>query len=120
VIDPDAAVQLSAVVVPFTSHWAPFWVGLGALALDLIAALVLTSIGRRRLPYRVWRRIHWAAYAAWPMALAHGLGTGSDRGTAWMRTADAVCVGVVGAALAWRLTGTETQTGAHARDRVAA
>jgi sulfoxide reductase heme-binding subunit YedZ len=123
VIDPDAAVQLTAVLVPFTARWAPVWVGLGALALDLVAALVLTSLVRRRLPYPLWRRIHWAAYAAWPLALAHGLGAGTDRGTGWMRAVDAACVGLVGAALVWRLSGTDDRgrgDRAPAQDRVAA
>ncbi len=107
VIDPDAAVQLTAVVIPFTAHWAPFWVGLGAVALDLVAALVVTSLVRRRLPYRFWRRLHWAAYAAWPLALAHGLGAGSDRATGWGRAVDVLCVSAVGAALAWRVLALE-------------
>lgn len=122
VVDPDAAVQLTAVLVPFTAHWAPFWIGLGALALDLVVALVLTSLARRRLPYPLWRRIHWAAYAAWPLALAHGLGAGTDRGTEWLRVVDALCVGLVGAALAWRLTGADKAEPARRprRDRLAA
>jgi sulfoxide reductase heme-binding subunit YedZ len=122
VVDPDAAVQLTAVLVPFTAHWAPFWIGLGALALDLVVALVLTSLVRRRLPHTLWRRIHWAAYAAWPLALAHGLGAGTDRRTEWLRIVAALCVGLVGAALAWRLTGAEqAQPGRRAaRDRLAA
>ena len=103
VIDPQASVQLAAVVVPFVSHWAQFWVGLGALALDLVAALVVTSLLRKRLPYRLWRRIHWAAYAAWPLALAHGIGAGTDAGTEWLRAVNALCVLAVGAALAWRV-----------------
>jgi sulfoxide reductase heme-binding subunit YedZ len=103
VIDPMASVQLVAVLVPFTSAWAPLWIGLGALALDLVAALVVTSLLRRRLPDALWRRVHWAAYAAWPLALVHGLGAGTDRATEWTRVVDALCVGLVGAALAWRV-----------------
>lgn len=118
VVDPDAAVQLTAVLVPFTAHWAAFWVGLGALALDLVVVLVLTSLVRTRLPYTLWRRIHWASYAAWPLALAHGLGAGTDRGTEWLRVVDAVCIGLVGAALAWRLT-TAEQAQPAPRDRLA-
>ena len=123
VIDPDAAVQLTAVLVPFTAHWAPFWIGLGALALDLVVALVLTSLVRRRLPYRLWRRVHWAAYAAWPLSLVHGLGAGTDRGTGWMRAVDAACIGLVGAALVWRLSGADgpkRDERASAGDRLAA
>lgn len=120
VLDPYAAVQLTAVLVPFSSR-APFWVGLGALAVDLIAALVVTSLVRRRLPYSVWRGIHWAAYAAWPLALAHGLGAGTDRGTGWMRAVDALCIGVVGGALAWRVSGLEKEMPRKPdRDRLAA
>jgi methionine sulfoxide reductase heme-binding subunit len=103
VVDPQANVQLAAVIVPFVSQWAPFWVGLGALALDLVAALVVTSLVRKRLSYRLWRGIHWAAYAAWPLALAHGIGAGTDAGTEWLRAVNALCVLAVGAALAWRV-----------------
>lgn len=115
VIDPEASVQLTAVLVPFTSHWAPLWVGLGALALDLVLALVVTGLVRRRLPYPLWRRVHWAAYLAWPLALVHGLGAGSDRTAEWMRVVDALCVAAVGAALAWRVLALEEgETGAEA------
>ena len=121
VLDPYAAVQLTAVLVPFSSHWAPFWVGLGALGVDLIAAVVVTSLVRRRLPYRVWRGIHWAAYAAWPLVLAHGLGAGTDRGTGWMRAVDALCIGVVGGALAGTVSGLEKEMPRKPdRDRLAA
>ncbi|HEV8251038.1 MAG TPA: ferric reductase-like transmembrane domain-containing protein [Gaiellaceae bacterium] len=103
VLDGDARVPLAALVVPFASHWAPFWVGLGALALDLLAAVVVTSLLRKRLKHRTWRAIHWAAYAAWPLAYIHGLGAGTDAATAWMLGVDVACLTAVGAALAWRL-----------------
>jgi len=62
---------------------------------------------RRRLPYRLWRAIHWAAYAAWPLAVAHGVGAGSDAGTEWLRAVNAMCVAAVGAALVWRVLALE-------------
>ena len=31
-----------------------------------------------RLGLRTWRAVHWLAYLCWPVALVHGLGTGSD------------------------------------------
>jgi len=115
IVDPDAAVRLVAVVVPFTAGWAPFWVGLGALAFDLVAALVVTSLLRRRLDYRVWRAIHWSAYAAWPLALLHGLGTGTDSGTVWLRGVAALCFATVTAAVLWRVAALE-EPPAAARD----
>ena len=36
------------------------WLGLGALALDLVIALVVTSLLRQRLAPRVWRALHCA------------------------------------------------------------
>jgi len=115
VVDPDASVQLLAVVVPFTSHWAPFWIGLGALAFDLLAAIVLTSLVRRRIPHRLWRQVHWLAYAAWPLALAHGLGAGTDAGTPWMRIVELACLAAVGFVLCWRVLALDEPSAPAAR-----
>lgn len=120
-VDPDAAVRLLTVVVPFTTGWSPFWVGLGALAFDLVGALVVTSLLRKHFGYGTWRAIHWGAYAAWPLALLHGLGAGTDKGTGWMVLVDAACVAAVGTAVWWRLeeAGEPPPRGrAHAVDRV--
>jgi hypothetical protein len=51
----------------------------------------------------MWRAIHWAAYATWPLALVHGLGTGSDARAWWMLSVDASCAAAVGLAVADRL-----------------
>ncbi len=106
VIDPDAAVGLAALLVPFTDAARPFWVGLGALAVDLLAAVIVTSLLRRHFSRRVWRGVHWLAYAAWPLALLHGIGMGSDTTTAWLTGVNLTCVAAVGAAIIWRLTTT--------------
>ena len=90
--------------MPFAGGGAcPFWVGLGALAVELVAALVVTSLLRRHLSRRVWRDVHWLAYAAWPLALVHGIGMGSDRATAWMVAVNLACIAAVGGAATWRL-----------------
>jgi sulfoxide reductase heme-binding subunit YedZ len=90
--DPYAQLKLLDVVLPFTSAYRPLWVGLGTLALDLMIAIVITSLLRERVGHRVWRAVHWFAYAMWPVALAHGIGSGSDRSTIWMLAIDAVCL----------------------------
>lgn len=102
--DPYAGLNLVSLVVPFSAGAHPFWYGLGALGLDLILALVVTSVLRDRIGPRVWRGIHWAAYASWPIALAHGLGSGSDASTGWMLTITGVCVATVLAAVGWRVS----------------
>jgi sulfoxide reductase heme-binding subunit YedZ len=65
-------------VVPFRSTYRPLWLGLGTLASTLLLATVLTAAGRGMLPPTVWRRAHLLVYPAWPLAVLHGLGTGSD------------------------------------------
>ena len=92
VLDGFAPITLLDGVIPFTSPYRPLWLGLGALSFDLLVAIAVTSIFRRRLGYRAWRAIHWAAYASWPVAVLHGLGTGSDVKQWWMLALTAVCI----------------------------
>jgi sulfoxide reductase heme-binding subunit YedZ len=101
--DPYAQLRLVDVVVPFVGAYRPLWLGLGTLALDLLAAVVVTSLLRARIGRRAWRAVHWAAYAMWPVALLHALGTGTDASTSWLRGIAVACVLAVAAAVAWRL-----------------
>jgi methionine sulfoxide reductase heme-binding subunit len=107
--DPYAQLRLLDVVVPFAGSYRPLWLGLGTAACDLLLALVATSLLRHRLGLRAWRAVHWVAYAAWPLALLHGLGTGTDAGTGWLRGLAAACALTVVAALAWRCSDTFTE-----------
>lgn len=100
-IDPDAAVRWVSIVWPFGTAWS---LAVGTLSLDLVAALVVTSLGRRRLSFRTWRVVHWSAYAAWPLAVAHGLGLGTDVRTAWLQAVTIGCIAVMGGAVTWRFT----------------
>jgi len=100
--DPFAQLKLVDLVLPFVGAYRPFWLGLGTVGLDLIAALVITSLARARLGLRAWRVVHWLAYAAWPVALLHSLGTGTDAGRPWMLALAAGSAAVVLAAIAWR------------------
>jgi len=83
--DGYAPIALKDAVIPFVSPYRPVWLGLGAVAFDLLLALVATSLLRARIGYRLWRRVHWLAYASWPIALVHALGTGSDARIGWMQ-----------------------------------
>ena len=102
VLDSFAPISLTASVIPFISSYRPLWLGLGTLAFDLILALTVTSLMRRRLGYRTWRAVHWLAYASWPVAVLHGIGTGSDTKVAWMLAVTALCVAAVVAAAGLR------------------
>jgi sulfoxide reductase heme-binding subunit YedZ len=102
-LDPFAHLRVLDAFVPFVSHYRPLWLGFGALAFDLLLALIVTSLLRARLGLRAWRAVHWAAYVCWPVAVLHGLGTGTDARSAWLQVLTAVCVGAVVIALAARL-----------------
>lgn len=103
VVDGYVPIRWLDAVVPFGSAYRPAWVGLGAIALDMLAAVVVTSLLRVRLGHRAWRAVHWAAYACWPLAVGHGLGVGSDTRQLWMLALDGLAIGAVVCAACWRL-----------------
>jgi len=43
--------------------------GLRTVAVDVLAVVVITGLLRRRLGARVFRVVHWATYALWPIAM---------------------------------------------------
>jgi sulfoxide reductase heme-binding subunit YedZ len=102
VVDPFTHLGLVA-LVPFGSYYRTLWLGLGAIAFELLLAIVATSLLRKHLGARVWRAIHWLAYVSWPIAVLHGIGTGTDRTALWMVLIDIVCVAAVAIALIWRV-----------------
>ena len=103
VLDSFAPIGLVDAIVPFVSAYRPFWLGLGAVAFDLIVEVIITSLLRARMGYASWRAIHWLTYASWPIALLHGFGTGSDANTAWLQILSAICLVMVLAAVLARL-----------------
>jgi sulfoxide reductase heme-binding subunit YedZ len=105
ILDPFAKLGLRDALVPFSSWYRPFWLGLGVVAAELTVALVVTSLLRGRIGFRVWRFLHWFSYLAWPAGLLHGLGTGSDARMAWFLWAQAGCVFATWLGLVfWRLS----------------
>jgi sulfoxide reductase heme-binding subunit YedZ len=103
VIDTFVSIPVTAVFIPFAGSYKQPWLALGTIACDLLVALVATSLARNRLGHRSWRRVHWLAYACWPVALAHGLGIGTDRRTAVVLVLTVACIASVLAAATWRL-----------------
>jgi sulfoxide reductase heme-binding subunit YedZ len=103
VVDPYAVVSVTATVVPFVGSKQPLWIGLGAVSLDLVIALIASSLLRRRLGARAWRAVHWTAYLCWPVAAVHSLGIGTDVGATWLRIIVAGCAGSLGLAVATRV-----------------
>jgi sulfoxide reductase heme-binding subunit YedZ len=103
ILDAYAPIRVVDAVVPFISAYRPIWLGLGALAFDLILALIITSLVRVRIGLKTWRGIHWFAYACLPVAVVHALGTGSDASRPWMLAVAISCGAVVVVAALLRL-----------------
>jgi ferric reductase like protein len=103
VIDSFAPIRLLDAIIPFGSRYRPIWLGLGAVAFDLIIAVVVTSLLRARIGYLAWRIVHWTAYVLWPVAVFHSIGTGSDVKRWWMLALLVLCTGSVLCAMVWRI-----------------
>jgi sulfoxide reductase heme-binding subunit YedZ len=103
IVDPFTSLGLIAAAIPFASSYRPFGVGLGVIAVDLLLAILVSSLLRDRIGQRTWRAIHWLAYASWPLAVAHGIESGSDASMPWMIGLDVACIAFVAVAGAWRL-----------------
>src|SRR5439155_24644802 len=104
VVDPFTHLGITAAAVPFSSYYRTFWLGLGTVAFELILAITITSLLRRLIGRRAWRGVHWLAHAAWPVAVVHGLGTGTDALSWWLLGITVVCVLCVVTVAIWRLS----------------
>jgi methionine sulfoxide reductase heme-binding subunit len=103
VADGFVRIPVPDAFIPFIGTYRPLWLGLGAVASDLLLALVVTSVLRGRMRYRTWRAVHWTSYACWPVALIHGLGIGTDTPVHWVLALTIGCAGAVAVLAAWRL-----------------
>jgi len=79
VVDGYVPISWVDVLIPWQTSYKTTWVGLGTIALDLILAIIITSLLRRRIAPRWWRAVHWSAYVCWAVAIVHSLGTGTDQ-----------------------------------------
>ncbi|HEX6348823.1 MAG TPA: ferric reductase [Candidatus Dormibacteraeota bacterium] len=103
VVDPFTSLGWVPVLIPFGSYYRTFWLGLGTVAFELLLAIVVTSLLRAFIGAWAWRLVHWLAYAAWPIAVLHGIGTGTDAGSFWLLAIQVLCAVAVLAAVALRL-----------------
>jgi sulfoxide reductase heme-binding subunit YedZ len=111
VVDPYAGIGWLNTVLPFTASYQPLWLGLGAIAFDLLVALIVTSLLRTRINARTWRVVHVSAYACWPLAVVHGFAIGGiDRTRPWVLAIDAVSVLTVLVALGYRVLASHPDT----------
>jgi methionine sulfoxide reductase heme-binding subunit len=103
VVDGYVSIPLTATVVPFVSGYERFALGLGAIAFDLMIAVIMTSLLRRHMNPKVWRAIHWLAYLSWPVAVVHSILASDDLRGGWELVVTIICIAAVGVAAGWRL-----------------
>ena len=115
--DPYAQLNVLDFFVPFIGAYHPVWLGLGTVAMDLLIAIVVTSLLRRWIGQRTFRIVHWASYALWPIALFHSIGTGTDAGAPLFILLAIICSAAVVGSVAWRLTTGFQQRGRATPDR---
>ncbi len=109
VLDRYVSIPLLAAVIPFDSSYERFWLGTGAVAFDLMVAVIVTSLVRGRMPRPWWRAIHLLAYASWPLALAHGFGAAKDLRQGWLLGLAVGCLILVVVAASWRVANAARQ-----------
>jgi methionine sulfoxide reductase heme-binding subunit len=102
VLDETVEIGLGALLVPGLAPYRPLATGLGVLAGELMLLVYASFSLRRRIGQKNWRRLHWATYATFAGATAHGLLAGTDSGAAWALALYLGAVGAVAFATAWR------------------
>jgi predicted ferric reductase len=82
-LDSTVPYSPAQVLVPFAGPYRPLWVGIGQIALYLMAIVYVSFYVRRRIGQRAWRLLHYATFLAFVGATAHGLMTGTDSSAPW-------------------------------------
>jgi sulfoxide reductase heme-binding subunit YedZ len=103
VLDSYVHIPLLAAVVPFSSGYERLWLGIGAVSLDLMLAMIVTSLLRARLNRVLWRAVHLTAYLCWPVALVHSVFSSEDLRQFPMMFIALASVVLIIAAVAWRV-----------------
>ncbi|MFT3895979.1 MAG: ferric reductase-like transmembrane domain-containing protein [Anaerolineales bacterium] len=74
---------LAQVLVPFSSNYEPFWVGLGQVGFYTMLIVTLSFYVRSRIGQKTWRALHYISFITYLIALLHGITSGSDTSISW-------------------------------------
>jgi methionine sulfoxide reductase heme-binding subunit len=103
-LDTVVPISLKQELIPFSSPYRPFAVGMGVLAAEVMAAVGITNHFRSRLPHTVWRRAHYLTLAVWGLATVHGFLAGTDSLDPWFAGIAAATVASVAMVLFTRFS----------------
>jgi len=104
VLDSYVHIPLISAVVPLASSYERLALGLGAVSLDIMIAVIVTSLLRRHLSRRLWRAVHLLAYVSWPVAWLHSITSSTDLRHGWLFLTAVGCALLVVVAVLWRLS----------------
>jgi sulfoxide reductase heme-binding subunit YedZ len=79
---PFSPVQL---LVPFTSAYRPFWVGIGVISLYITILVTATFYLRKLISRQLFRKIHILSVVAYLGVLLHGVFSGTDSTLTWVQ-----------------------------------
>jgi len=77
-LDPVLHLGVLGALVPGAVTWRPGAVAMGVVAGWLTLALAASFNARRWIGQKGWRRLHYASFLAFVLALGHALTAGSD------------------------------------------
>jgi len=86
IFDKSVAFTIGQILIPGTAPWKAFDVALGTIAFWILIPVTIIGRIRPRLGKRgnAWfKRSHYLAYAAWPIATAHYILAGTDALAMW-------------------------------------
>ncbi len=93
----------AALLVPFWGDYQAFWMALGVGAMWLTVAVIAISWYRSRVGRALWRQVHYLSFAAYAMAVVHGIGAGPDTRLPFVYWLYSVSVASVLALLTYRI-----------------
>jgi DMSO/TMAO reductase YedYZ heme-binding membrane subunit len=102
VMDTYAPTGWLSAVVPFASHYERIGVAIGAVAIDLMLAVWLSSLLKARIRNQSWRFIHWFSWIAFASAIIHAYLSGADTKNGAGLALVVLCAAVVLLAGVWR------------------
>jgi hypothetical protein len=83
--DPTVRFGPRELLVPFATRWHEPWTGLGVIAAGLTVIIGASFSAKRVIGQCVWRALHGLTFPLYALALAHGIGAGSDAPSLWLQ-----------------------------------
>ena len=77
-VDPTLHFGLPSLLVPFAAPWRPAAVAAGVVGGWLMLVLATSFRLKKWIGQKGWRRLHYASFAAFVLALGHALTAGTD------------------------------------------